>query len=289
MARIRKSKISIEYSSEKQHIVWRIAIYIRLSREDGNDESLSVGNQRKIIQEYLEKTFSGEYVIVDFYIDDGRTGTSADETRPEYQRLIRDIQDGKVTCMICKNLSRAFRNYADQGKFLEEFLPSYKARFIAISNPFVDTYADPDCMQNMEIPINGLMNDRYAAKTSADIRRTFDTKRRNGEFIGAFAPYGYLKKTNDKNALIVDEEAAAVVQDIFRWFVEGMSKGGIAKRLNELGIPNPTAYKRAKGFHYENPHAKENDGLWNPTCVSRLLQNPMYIGTMVQGKQQVIS
>ena len=221
-------------------------------------------------------------------IDDGRTGTS-DETRPEYQRLLQDIRAGKVNCMICKNLSRAFRNYADQGKFLEEFLPTYKARFVAISNPFVDTFTDPDCTQNMEIPINGLMNDRYAAKTSADVRRTFDTKRRNGEFIGAFAPYGYDKDPKDKNVLIVDEAVAGVVRDIFRWFVDGMSKGGIAKLLNEKGIPNPTAYKRSRGFKYQNPHAAENDGLWNPTCVSRLLQNPMYTGIMVQGKQKVIS
>ena len=92
------------------------------------------------------------------------------------------------------------------------------------------------------------MNEQYAYKTSTDVRRTFRNKRQNGEFIGSFAPYGYRKDPEDKNSLVIDEEAAQVVLDIFKWFVtEGMSKNGIAKRLNELGIPNPTAYKRSQG------------------------------------------
>ena len=141
----------------------------------------------------------------------------------------------------------------------------------------------------MEVSITGFMNEQYAYKTSCDIRRTFDTKRRKGEFIGAFAPYGYQKDPQDKNKLVIDEEAAKVVQDIFAWFLAGMSKCGIAKRLNELGIPNPTKYKALKGLKYESPHSKENDGFWNPTTVYRLLQNPVYLGTMVQGRSKVIS
>lgn len=108
--------------------------------------------------------------------------------------------------------------------------------------------------------------------------------------IGSFAPYGYRKDPEDKNSLVIDEEAAQVVLDIFKWFVtEGMSKNGIAKRLNELGIPNPTAYKRSQGYRYQNPHATANDGLWNPTTVGRMLQDQLYIGVMRQGRQKVIS
>lgn len=247
-------------------------------------------NQRKIILAYLEERFEpAEYVLVDFYIDDGRTGTTED-TRPAFLRMVADIDSGAVNCVICKTLSRAFRNYADQGRFLEQYLPARRCRFIAIGSPHVDTFTDPGCVQNLEIPISGLMNDRFAARTSADVRRTLDTKRRRGEFIGAFPPYGYRKSPEDKNKLLVDEEAAQVVRDIFHWFVrEGMSKGGIARRLNALGVPNPSAYKRSQGLPFHTPSAPGNDGLWSPTTVSRILRDVLYTGVLRQGRQRVVS
>lgn len=292
MARIRKSKTS-ENSTIKK-VIWYIALYIRLSKDDGNDESLSVTNQRKILKEYVEQIFQGEYVIVDEYIDDGKTGTDYD--RPSFQRMIHDVETKKVNCVICKNLARAFRNYSDQGYFIESFFPLHGTRFITLGDPKVDTYLNPEAVSGMEVPINGLMNDRFAAQTSSSVRRTFDNKRRNGEFIGAFAPYGYTKDPSDKNALIIDEDAAQVVRDIFQWYVygdgssgESLSKEGITRKLNEMGVPNPTLYKWKKGLRYQNPHAKKNDGLWMGTSISRLLKNKVYIGTMVQGQQRVIS
>lgn len=288
MARIRKTLMA--QGTETRSILWRIAVYIRLSKDDGNDESLSVTNQRKIILEFIADKFGEEeYKLIDFYVDDGRSGTT-EETRPEFQRMVADIESGKVNCVICKTLSRCFRNYSDQGRFLEQFLPAHHCRFIATSNPYVDTYKDPDCTQNMEIPINGLMNDRYAGKTSADVRRTLNTKRRRGEFIGAFAPYGYQKDPENKNALVVDENAALVVQDIYRWFVlEGMNMRSIARRLNEFGIPNPTAYKQQKELAYQNSCGQANDGLWNQKTIGDILRYPVYVGTMVQGRQAIIS
>ena len=307
MARIRKQSLSDLTATSKKRI-WYIAIYIRLSRDDGNDESLSVSNQRKILLEFVEKSFQGEYVIADVYIDDGQSGT--DYERPDFQRMIHDVEVGKVNCIICKNLSRAFRNYSDQGYFLESFFPRFNTRFITLGDPKVDTFINPEAVNGMEVPINGLMNDRFAYKTSSDIRRTFDTKRRNGEFIGAFAPYGYVKDPEDKNSLIIDPEAAQVVKDIFHWYVYGdgsteivtdedgtarevlvgsMSKEGIARKLNDLGILNPAAYKRSKGMKYNNPQIDKNDGLWQGTSITTILSNEMYIGTMVQGKQKVIS
>ncbi len=287
MARIRKSRETAG-NAERKKVVWYIAIYIRLSKEDGNDESLSVTNQKKIIMDYLEHFFEGEYVIIDFYIDDGLTGT--DYERPDFQRMLHDVETQKVNCIICKNLSRAFRNYSDQGYFLENYFPLHNTRFITIGEPKVDSYLRPETIQNLEVPITGLMNDRFACKTSNDIRDTFNTKRRRGEFIGAFAPYGYAKDPKDKNRLVIDEEAAHTVRDIFHWFVyEGLSKNGIARLLNEMGVPNPTEYKRRKGFQYNNPHIKDNDGLWNAGTITRILKNPMYIGNMVQGRQRVIS
>lgn len=287
MARIRKS---VEGKAVKTQIVWKIGKYIRLSRDDGNIVSESVVNQDKILNDEIPGFFEdGLYEVVDTYIDDGTSGTT-DLERRDFQRMVQDMKCGRINCVIVKNLSRAFRNSANQGHFLEEFIPLYNTRFISLYQPRIDTFLDPEVVHSLEVSITGFMNEQYAYKTSADVRRTFKHKRENGEFIGAFAPYGYVKDPEDKNSLIIDEEAAQVVRDIFSWFItEGLSKNGIAKRLNEYGILNPAAYKRSKGFHYENPHCKYNDGMWPPSTVARILQNPLYIGVMRQGRQKVIS
>lgn len=306
MARIRKA---IQTAVTK---VWKIGIYIRLSREDKEKEAEQVSRRRsgrnapqnveadasgsiveqdKILTEWVEEYFREEqYEIIDYFVDDGLTGT--DDTRDDFQRLMEYVEDGRVNCIVVKTLSRAFRNYADQGRYLEQVFPRIGVRFISSGNPFVDSFNDPDAISSgMEIPINGLMNDRFAAKTSFDIRRTFDAKRRRGEFIGAFAPYGYIKDPEDKNSIIIDEEAAQVVRDIFNWFViDGMSKRGIALKLNEMGILNPTAYKqRVLKLKYRNPGTDMNDGLWMGANIYTLLKNEMYIGNMVQGRNRIIS
>lgn len=287
MARIRKSQAA---KTAPKQIVWKIGKYIRLSRDDGNVVSESVVNQDKILNDEIPGFFQdGLYEVVDTYIDDGTSGTT-DLERRDFQRMVQDMKCGRINCIIVKNLSRAFRNSANQGRFLEEFIPLYNTRFISLYQPRIDTFLDPEIVHSLEVSITGFMNEQYAYKTSADVRRTFKHKRENGEFIGAFAPYGYAKDPEDKNALVIDEEAAQVVRDIFSWFItEGLSKNGIAKRLNEYGILNPAAYKRSKGLRYENPHCKHNDGLWPPRTISRILQDPLYIGVMRQGKQKVIS
>ncbi len=268
--------------------VWRVAVYIRLSKDDGKEESLSVANQRKVIADYLESGFQGRFRIEDSFIDDGESGTDFD--RPAFRRMVQAIEGRRIDCIVCKNLSRMFRNYADQGYFLEKVFPKYRIRFITVSEPRIDTFLHPETLDGLEVPISGLMNDRYAAKTSRDVRTTFAAKRRKGEFIGAFAPYGYQKAPEDKNRLLPDPEAARVVRMIYQWFLsEGMSKNGIARRLNTLGIPNPTAYKRQIGLRYASPQAEKNDGLWTARSVSCILQNRVYTGTMVQGRQEVVS
>ena len=287
MARIRKSDANRTVSQQK---IWRVGKYIRLSREDGNMVSESVVNQDKILEHEIPNFFEdGLYEIVDTYIDDGTSGTT-DLERADFQRMVRDMKSGRINCIIVKNLSRAFRNSANQGHFLEEFIPLYNTRFISLYQPRIDTFLDPEVVHSLEVSITGFMNEQYAYKTSVDVRRTLKHKRENGEFIGAFAPYGYKKDSQDKNALAIDEAAAQIVRDVFNWFLnDGMSKAGIVKRLNELGIPNPASYKKEQGFRYKNPHAAANDGLWNATTVTRILQNPLYIGVMQQGKQRVIS
>ncbi len=299
--------------SDSQPEPWRVALYIRLSREDRNAESLSILNQKKILFEYLDHSFDGAFTLAGVYIDDGKSGTDSD--RPAFCRMIRDAEQGLVTCVVCKNLSRAFRNYSDQGYFLEDFFPRRGVRFIALDSPQVDTFLNPEALSGLEVPINGLLNDRYACKTSADVRRTFDTKRRKGEFIGAFAPYGYQKDPDNRNHLLIDPPAARIVRAIFLWYVYGdtptanaalllpeplflpkpaepagaLSKTGIARRLNRLRIPNPTAYKQMQGFRYQNPQSGQNDGLWSARTVSAILSSEVYAGCMVQGKQRVIS
>ena len=176
--------------------LWKVGVYLRLSKEDARRESASIANQRAILLDYLNHEFQDPWTLTQVYTDDGRTGT--DDSRPAFQSLIRDVERGKVNCVLCKTLSRAFRNYADQGYYLEEFFPRHRTRFIALGSPRVDSYLHPDAVQwGLEIPINGILNDRYAAKTSADVRRTLDMKRRRGEFIGSFAPYGYAKDPED--------------------------------------------------------------------------------------------
>ncbi|MDR2888648.1 MAG: recombinase family protein [Lachnospiraceae bacterium] len=304
MPRVRKATL------ESKSVVWNIALYIRLSKEDWRDDdradnqkrargrladnttdvSRSIVEQRKMLEEYVETHFQEEYTVVDVYMDDGLTGT--DDSRDSFQRMMEDVEGGKVNCIIVKTLSRAFRNYADQGRYLEQIFPRKGVRFISISNPFVDSYENPDAIQNgMEIPINGLMNDRYAAKTSADVRRTFDAKRRRGEFIGAFAPYGYHKDPDNKGHLIIDDEVADVVRNIFLWFVnDGLSKASIAKKLNGLGICCPSTYKaHVQRLNYKNPSLAKSDGLWSGSIVLGVLTNEVYIGNMVQGRSRIIS
>ncbi len=177
MARIRRNCVG--KTTEQMMKVWKVAKYIRLSRDDGNVESESVANQRKILDEQIPSFFKDEYEIIDEYIDDGRTGTS-DYTRPDFLRLVEDVKKGKINCIVTKNLSRAFRNSANQGKFLEEFIPLYHTRFISLYEPHIDTFLNPEIVHSLEVSITGFMNEQYAYKTSVDIRRTFDTKRKNG-------------------------------------------------------------------------------------------------------------
>lgn len=206
----------------------------------------------------------------------------------------QDIIDGKINCVMVKSLARAFRNLADQQKFLEEFLPIYKVRFINLGSPFIDTFVNPNAVSGFEVPIRGMFNEQFAAATSEEVRKTFNMKRQRGEFIGSFAPYGYLKHPENKSRFIIDAEAAMIVKDVFSWYLYGMdgvalSMNGIAKELNERGVPSPIEYKKQQGLNYRNPNHCFEKNLWSATTVRNILQNRMYTGCMVQGRQRVIS
>ena len=273
--------------------VWRIAIYIRLSREDARclDESESVTNQRAIIEEHIAAFHDGdEYIIVDEYVDDGISGTTDDE-RDDFQRMLADIKRGRVNCVIVKDLARSFRNYSDQGYYLDDWFPRYNVRFISLFHQPLDSYKEPQTMRSIAVPIQGVLNENHCAETSDKVREVFDLKRRSGEHIGSFAAYGYIKDPNDKNALVVDEEAAAVVREIFSMFLDGMSKNAIVHYLNDHGVLCPAAYKRERlGLKYQNPSVDPaRRPLWCAMSVSTILKNRMYCGDMVQGRYRMKS
>ena len=266
----RKSRAIVETIKSK-YKVWRIAIYIRLSREDARcfDESESVTNQRKIIEDHIASFSDGdEYIIVDEYVDDGISGTTDDE-RDDFQRMLADIKRGRINCVIVKDLARSFRNYSDQGYYLDDWFPRYNVRFISLYHQPLDSYKEPQNMRSIAVPIQGVLNENHCAETSDKVREVFDMKRRNGKHIGSFAPYGYLKDPDDKNALIIDEEAADIVRDIFTKFLEGMSKNAIVHDLNEHGI------------HIISIGAKNRKGLFARTV---LLIHPVQNSPLCGGK-----
>ncbi len=289
MARISNRQSMIK--TKPKNKVWYVAFYIRLSREDkrGKDESESITNQRLILTDFLEQQNDcDEYVYVNEYVDDGVSGTT-DEERESFQRLLADIRKGKVNCVIVKNLARSFRNHGDQSYYLGDWFPRNNVRFISLYQQSVDTYKDPQNAGNIAVPVQGVLNEEHARGTSESVRRTFDAKREKGLHIGSFAPYGYIKDPRNKNTLIIDEEAAENVKNIFVWFLGGMSKNAIIRKLNENGILCPSAYKKSKGLKYQNPHTAGGSPLWSAVSVGDILRNRVYIGDMVQGRYRTKS
>ena len=283
MARSENTKESFPEKSK----VWKVGLYIRLSRDDGNEVSLSVLNQKERLQAYVND-HADEFELYSIYIDDGFTGT--DTNREGFQKLIQDIEEGKITCVIVKDVSRLSRNYIEAGRYLEEYFIEHDVRFISLELPYLDSYKHPEQMNSILVPIQNVINDDYCRQTSIKIRGVFNTKRSKGEFIGGFAPYGYERNPEDTHRFIIDPEAAEIVRDIFNWYArDGLSKMGIARKLNELHILNPTAYKRRKGINYRNAKDENSDGLWGYPTISDILKNRMYLGHMVQGRYKVKS
>ncbi len=267
--------------------LWKSALYIRLSKDDGDKaESNSISSQREILKEWVK--LHPDIEIYDFYVDDGWSGTNFD--RPGFQRMMSDIYSGKVDCVIAKDLSRFGRNYTDCGRYLDNEFVRLQIRFIAINNS-IDTISNNmnAATQCITVGVQNVINESVAATTSVNVRGTLNMYREQGKFIGSFACYGYMKDPEDHHKLIIDNEVAPIVQDIFKWFIDGMSIIGIAKKLNDMGVPNPSRYKRIKGMNYKHPHLDRDDGLWPDSSVRRILKNRIYTGDMVQGKTTHIS
>ncbi|MDE6420472.1 MAG: recombinase family protein [Lachnospiraceae bacterium] len=259
--------------------IWQAALYVRLSREDGDkEESDSIVNQKELLQQFA--SFESDVVVRDVYVDDGWSGTNFD--RPEFIRMMEDIKSGAVNCVIVKDLSRFGRNYIDVGQYIEKIFPLMDIRFISVTDN-LDSVKNPQTMNNIIVPFKNLINDEYCRDISNKVRSSLDLKRKQGKHIGSFACYGYKKDPEDHNHLVIDPEAAEVVRDIFRWYKSGMSILGISKKLNQLGVPNPSCYKKLQGLRYKNRYEKMTDHRWPESSVRRILANRMYIGDLVQG------
>ena len=265
---------------------WRLGEYIRLSKEDlkkGKDDSNSVKNQRDLLNDFYQKHIE-EFESVSEYVDDGHTGTDAN--RENFQRLLADVMSGKINCVVVKDLSRFARNYSDAGSLIDNLFVQMGVRFISLAEN-VDSFTNPDSVSNIIVPITNVMNDNYCYQTSKKIRQVFDYKRRNGQYIGAFAPYGYMKHPKDKHKLIIDPDAAETVKLIFSLFLQGTSKRAIALYLNEHGVPSPSAYKLLKGLPVSTRGYDEP--MWGGRMIHAILTNPTYTGDLAQGRSRVKS
>lgn len=261
--------------------VFRTAIYTRLSKEDGDKvESNSIGSQRSLCEDYIKKHKDLELVAT--FADDGYSGTNFD--RPDFKKMMDLAKVGKIDAIICKDLSRCSRNYSEGGKLLQQTLPKLGIRFIAINDQYDSFNGNPQS-DSFIIPFKNLINDTYAKDISVKIRTNLDVKRRKGEYVGAYTPYGYIKDPDNKNHLIVDEYAAGIVVQIFSMYKDGLSICRITDRLNELGVLSPMEYKKSCGIKFDTVFRANETAKWSYNAVHRVLTNEMYLGMTVQGKK----
>ena len=262
----------------------KVALYCRLSEEDRDkqietDDSKSIQNQKSLLIGYaMEKGWE----VYNIYSDDDYTG--ADRNRPEFKRLLEDAESRNFDIILCKTQSRFTRELELVEKYIHGFFPLWGIRFVSI----VDNADTANKGNKKSRQINGLVNEWYLEDMSENIKSVLINKRKNGLHIGSFALYGYLKDPNKKGHLIIDQEAAAIVREVFTLFSQGYGKTAIARILNDRGIPNPTEYKRLHGLRYQQPKSKSST-LWKYFAISNMLTNQMYIGNMVQGKYGSVS
>ena len=255
------------------------AIYIRLSREDGDkDESDSVSNQKKLLMTFVQS--HEELLLYNIYTDDGYSGTTF--RRPAFRQMLSDIEERKVTCVLVKDLSRFGRDYIESGRFLERYFPEKGVRFISVSD-HIDSLRQS---YDMLLPIRNVFNEQYARDISRKVHSALRAKQQCGEFIGAFASYGYRKSPGNKNRLLIDEYAASVVRRIFSLYLKGCGKQQIARILNAEGVLSPSEYKRAAGLSYGSPATAGHHTLWSYSTINHILHKEIYVGNMVQGTKR---
>lgn len=260
--------------------IFRVVLYLRLSSDDGdNRESDSISNQRILINGYLKER--SEFVVVKEFVDDGYTGTNFN--RPDFQNMIKFLEEGKADCIICKDLSRFGRDFAGVLQYVERILPKMGIRLILVNDSYDSSIPNHDFIT---LRMKSLINDIYPADTSRSVRANISAKMADGQCVAAFAFYGYLKSPEDKHKLIIDPVAGAVVKDIFHLKLKGYSLCAISDILNERGILPPLAYKQVcLGLKQKTGFKTAGKSKWEPTMVRRILLDERYTGVLLQGKR----
>ena len=261
---------------EKQS-VRNIAIYLRLSKDDGDrEESESISNQRAIILDYINKNFNYDNYYE--YVDDGFSGATFN--RPGFKKMIEELEINKIDLIITKNLARFARNYIEAGEYIEKIFPDKNIRYIAILDG-VDNFQDK--ISNEFAPIKGVFNELFCKETSKSVKRSKRKKMLEGYYSCNVAPYGYKKDPDNHGKLIVDETASKVVESIFKLTLQGKTAKQIADILNEKKIETPSEYLKIKGL--ENRTKK----VWTRSIITRILSNEVYTGKCLRGKTQNVS
>lgn len=255
-----------------------VGAYERLSKEDDRqDNSSSIESQRMIIESFAN---FNNLQIVKHYVDDGFTGSNFN--RPGFEEMKKDIEDGLINCVLVKDLSRLGREMYETGTYIEEYFLSKHVRFIAINDGY-----DSDVGDSM-LGIRLSVNDMYLRDTSKKIRSSFDVKRSNGDYIGSYAAFGYMKNPDNPKVLIPDPVVADVVVQIFEWLATGIGTSTIAQRLTKKGIPIPSIYKKENRTNIQKD-LNQGNGIWRPQTIKNIGENMMYLGHMVQGRWKKIS
>ena len=275
--------------------IFYAAMYLRLSRDDisaGDGgkpasvkaESESIANQRELIRAYICE--QPDIELYDIYADDGFSGSNFD--RPEFKRMMRDIEAGGVNCVIVKDLSRFGRDYIEAGRYIQKTFPALGVRFIALTDHYDSLQADMG-ESSIVLPVKNFINDSYCRDISTKVKSGLEVKRKNGEYISPFAVYGYRKDKENRNRLVVDEYAAGIVRKIFAWKIAGMAVAAIAEQLNGLGILSPKEYKKSLGLKYNSGFSGAGRSLWGSASVKRILTDETYLGHLLQGKTQKVN
>ena len=269
---------------------YKTAAYLRLSKGDGDldsssrGESNSISNQRLIIERFLQD--NEEFELAETYVDDGYTGTNFD--RPGVQKMLEDIDAGFIDCVIVKDLSRFGRERIETGMYILKEFESKGVRFIAINDNY-DSLTAESGDKHLVMPIKAMTNDFYSQDISNKVKASQSVKREKGEFMGAQAPFGYVKDPDNTNHLLVDPEAANIVRVIFAKRISGMSANEIAEHLKTAGVMTPSCYKEAHDPSYRNTSTKLGRSNWSAKQVLTVLKNETYLGSVVQGKTRRVS
>lgn len=277
----RKNTVNTQPEILNTAVYIRTAQYIRLSVEDSHNKGNSIENQKMILDDFI--TRNGNMRLAGVYIDNGATGTNFQ--RPEFQRMIEDIENGKIECVIAKDLSRLGRNSIDTGFYIDSYFPEKKVRFIAVNDNF-DTDA-PSNGDKMLLYIKNIINEAYALDIGKKIKTQAQQAMRDGQYVSARPKYGYLKDPNNCHKLIVNPDTAPVVKLIFELFNGGMAMNEICLQLNEKQIPTPGVYGYQKG--YITSEKSIGSGLWQTMTVRQILMHEIYTGKLVQGRSDSLA